>query len=288
MNPESESANPKATPSEKTNPESEVKNEGVSPQLQLLKINYPTFDGDDVDVWFICLEAAFEVNGIKSDKTKFNALIVALGTRAKHVYTTISRCAEMTTQDRYSTLKTDVIAHFHPSETKRISTLLEGVTLGDQKPSSLLSQMRRTGGVGCNDKVLANIWVRALPPTVRSILAAMTTATLDEQAKVADKIMEAPRNEIASVQATSGTQQQNTLEIQIAALNKKFDNLMRQQHRRTWNRRDSNRGRYNSNSRSPSRYFICYYHRRYGNTAKKCENQQNPEKKCQFVSDPKN
>lgn len=291
MNPESESSKVDVTQSAKMNPESESKNEIATPQLQVLKINYPAFDGDDVDMWFVCLEAAFEVNGIKSDKTKFNALIVALGTRAKHVYSTISRCSEMTTQERYSTLKTDVIAHFHPSETKRISTLLAGVTLGDQKPSSLLSQMRRTGGAGCSDKILANIWVRALPPTVRSILAAMSTATLDEQAKVADKIMEAPKNEIDSVQDTSSTHQQSSLEAQVAALTKKLDDLLREQHRRPWNRRDSHPRRYNSHHRSQSRErgpFICYYHRRYGNAAKKCENQRNPEKMCQYSPVPKN
>lgn len=45
----------------------------------MCKINYPEFDGDDVVWWFVYLEAAFDVNGIKSDKTKLNTLIVALG-----------------------------------------------------------------------------------------------------------------------------------------------------------------------------------------------------------------
>uniref|UniRef100_A0A182HZD3 Uncharacterized protein n=1 Tax=Anopheles arabiensis TaxID=7173 RepID=A0A182HZD3_ANOAR len=37
------------------------------------RISFPTFDTEDVETWFVCLEAAFYVNAVKLDKHKFNA-----------------------------------------------------------------------------------------------------------------------------------------------------------------------------------------------------------------------
>ncbi|XP_061496454.1 uncharacterized protein LOC133390958 [Anopheles gambiae] len=161
------------------------------------KISFPDFDVDDVDTWFLCLEAAFNVNDVKSDKQKFNTVIVSLGNRAKYVYTAIAKCNKSENNDRYITMENAVLEYFQPSENQRLTNLLSGVSLGDHKPSMLLSEMRRLGREGCSDSVLLNIWLRALPNTVRSIVSALPTATLDEQAIVADKIMEAPRTEIA-------------------------------------------------------------------------------------------
>ncbi|KAL1375085.1 hypothetical protein pipiens_017711, partial [Culex pipiens pipiens] len=111
-------------------------------------------------------------------------------------------CSDSTTADKYDTLKAAVIAHFRPSESQQLTSLLSGMTLGDRKPSALLSEMRRLGGTGCTDSVLANLWLRALPSTVTAIIAAMpATTSLDEQAKVADKILEAPHGESFAVKA---------------------------------------------------------------------------------------
>nr|XP_040218914.1 uncharacterized protein LOC120947558 [Anopheles coluzzii] len=154
------------------------------------KITIPDFDADDVDTWFLCLEAAFSVNDVKSDRQKFNTIIVALGNRAKYVYEAIAKCNKSEIIDRYQTLKNTVLAYFQPSENQRLTSLLSGISLGDRKPSMLLSEMRRLGGEECPESVLLNLWLRALPSTVRSIITAIPNAKLDDQANVADKIME--------------------------------------------------------------------------------------------------
>lgn len=184
----------------------------------IAKIDFPRFDTDDIETWFICLEAVFSVNAIKKDKTKFNAVIVALEHRAKFVYSVIKSCSDSTTADKYDTLKAAVIAHFRPSESQQLTSLLSGMTLGDRKPSALLSEMRRLGGTGCTDSVLANLWLRALPSTVTAIIATMPAKTsLDEQAKVADKILEAPHGESFAVKAEPSSSS-SSLELQVAEL----------------------------------------------------------------------
>lgn len=266
-----------------------VKEEDEKETTVIAKINFPDFDPDDIETWFICLEAAFSVNGIKNDKFKFNAVIVALGSRAKFVHTVISRCNEGNTNDRYEVLKAAVIAHFRPSETQRLTSLLSGMSLGDQKPSVLLSEMRRLGGAGCTDSVLSNLWLRALPNTARSIIAAMPTATLDEQAKVADKILEAPREQISAVHSAESSSTAS-LEQQINALSRRLDEVLsgsfrgRDRHdsrprTRSFNRRDGTPAR----SKTPRRW-ICWFHYRHGAQARKCEKVKgdNPNVKCIF------
>ena len=140
------------------------------------RISFPTFDTEDVETWFVCLEAAFYVNAVKLDKHKFNAVIVALGSQAKHFHSAIAVCNKVGTIGKYVTIKKAVIDHFQPSENQRLTSLLSGVSLGDQKPSQLLAQMRRMGGDDCPDTILSNIWLRALTPTIRSIIAAVPSA----------------------------------------------------------------------------------------------------------------
>lgn len=259
----------------------------------IAKIGYPEFDPQDIETWFMCLEAAFSVNQLKQDKQKFNAVIVALGPRAKFVYTTIAECNDATSNDRYETLKAAVISHFQPSETQRLTSLLSGITFGDQNPSVLLTEMRRLGGKGCTDNVLMNLWLRALPATVRSIIAAMPTATLDEQAKVADKIMEAPRNEISAMQVPNAPQS-TSLEQRIEALSQRLDQALsgnfRSQQRPRNRSQSRSSGRRSSTpssstpSQTKSRRWICWFHYRHGAQARKCEKQKgdNPNVTCIF------
>lgn len=256
----------------------------------IAKINYPEFDPDDVDTWFICLEAAFSVNQIKQDKQKFYAVIVALGPRAKFVHTAIAKCSESVNNDRYETLKAAIMEHFRPSEMQRFSSLLSGMTLGDRKPSVLLSEMRRLGGDGCTDTVLSNLWLRALPGTVRSIIASMPSAPLEEQAKVADKIMEAPRNDISAVNST-GQSSISSLEQRIDELSRRLEQaILRDSRSRgrsaSRHRRRSPSGQRESTPSRPNaaRRWICWFHYRHGVQARKCEKQkgENPNIPCIF------
>lgn len=267
------------------------KEDGVKtePREEVAKVNYPEFDPEDIDTWFICLEAAFSVNRIQKDKNRFNAVIVALSSRAKYVSSTIANCNASKENNRYQTLKDAVISHFRPSETQRLTSLLSGMTLGDQKPSVLLSEMRRLGGDGCTDSVLSNLWLRALPSTTRSIITALSASSLDKQAEIADKIMEAPRNEVAAVRSKEETTIAS-LEARIDALTQRLEEVL------SGHSRDRGRSRFCSGHRSPgarsatpnhpkpSRRWICWFHYRHGAQAHKCEKQKgdNPNIPCIF------
>uniref|UniRef100_A0A182PX53 DUF7041 domain-containing protein n=1 Tax=Anopheles epiroticus TaxID=199890 RepID=A0A182PX53_9DIPT len=139
MEPEgSASTAPKTTPYA---PPANVKAELEERQV-ISKTSFPDSDVDDVDTWFLCLEAAFNVNEVKSDRQKYYTVIVALGNRANYVYNAIAKSNRSENNDRYGTMKNAVLDYFQPSENQLLTNLLSGVSMGDRKPSMLLSEMR--------------------------------------------------------------------------------------------------------------------------------------------------
>lgn len=280
-----------------TTPPVECKEEGQEIASSISRMWCPPFDAEDVETWFVCLEAAFCMNAVKLDKHMFNAVIVALGTQAKHFHSAIAKCNTATTSDRYLVIKKAVIDHFKPSESERLTSLLSGVSLGDQKPSQLLSQMRRMGGDRCSNAVLSNIWLRALTPTVRSIIAAIPSASLDEQAVVADKIMEVPNGEVSAVRTraaencSSQANQIAALEGKVEALTQRLEEVLAVHRPASFDRRPRQRsrtreswGRRSSETRKKSpRRWICWFHYRYGNKAERCERDHPSDRNTQCI-----
>ena len=115
--------------------------------------------------------------------------------------------------------------------------------------------------------IFKELFMQRLPTNVRMVLASMSErAQLEELATMADKILEVAMPSIAMVsapkRATSELKQlreQNTsLREQILALQASAGSRRRQSCSR-------NRGQF----RSPSQ-TVCWYHRRFGDKARKC------------------
>ncbi|GFW80494.1 retrovirus-related Pol polyprotein from transposon opus [Trichonephila clavipes] len=73
------------------------------------------------------------------------------------------------------------------SEDSKIRTLLQGLELGDQRPSQLLTRMRSLAGDNVGEPILKSLWLGRLPNGTQIILAALNE-NLDQLATVADKI----------------------------------------------------------------------------------------------------
>ena len=147
--------------------------------------------------------------------------------------------------------------------------------------------MRRLGEAGCTDNILTNLWLQALPNTTRAIIAAIPTATLDDQAKVADKILEAPRKQISSIQHRGDGATKNSLEQRIEALTQRLDEaLTGNPHRRNRfsNTRSRSCSRRDGTPARNKRGWICWFYFRHGSQARKCEKQKadNPNVPCIF------
>ena len=128
-----------------------------------------------------------------------------------------------------------------------------------------------------NEEVLQKIWQDKLPPTVRQSLATLPLDTpLDEIAVVADKVIpHVPKQLLAttSVRHPSPPQEQTATNELTEDIKLLISELRRGRSQRPPSPHPSRS--------SKSELDLCWYHRRFGSSAKKC----NPP--CSFIKHSK-
>ncbi|XP_035223556.1 uncharacterized protein LOC118196236 [Stegodyphus dumicola] len=149
---------------------------------------------------------------------------------------------------KYDTLKTRLIELHSESEESKIRTLLQGLELGDQRPSQLLCRMRNLAGETVGEPLLKSLWISRLPQNTQSILAALND-DLPKLAVVADKITDLTTLPHINSAATAST---SSIEQQVAELTKQC--------------RSS--GRYRQYKEPCNN--ICFYYTNFGSKARKC------------------
>lgn len=238
------------------------------PRTTAVQLKIPSFWRKDPEVWFIQLERQFALNNITTDQTKFNHIVSLIDTDVlSQVRNIVVNPPEA---EKYKTLKQAILDVYAESEHSRFQRLTTGIELGDRKPSQLLSEMKRlAGNTDQNGSILKTLWMQKLPETIRVILsAAKQDTSLDDLAAQADKTMEVVK--IPTVQAVSPYSDQH-----VAELSKRMDELSlaiselrsrsRSRSRSTSSSRYMNRSFNNSNDSG-----LCWYHRKFGNRARKC------------------
>jgi hypothetical protein len=155
--------------------------------------------------------------------------------------------------------------------------------MGDRKPSQFLRHLKRLAP-DVPDDFLRTIWASRLPPHVQAILAAQTEGSLDSASHLPDRICEVTPHpttagtcEVAPLPATASISPSTPADI--SRLLERIEELTRQvaalheSHARKHPRpssRSSNRRRNTTPQNSPSRQGMCWYHRRFGENARKC------------------
>ena len=100
----------------------------------------PPFWKSNPALWFVRLEAQFELANISTDLTKFNHVLSAVDSDILNSVSDLVLKPPET--DKYKTLKERLVKIHSESESSKIRTLLQGLELGDQRPSQLLTRMR--------------------------------------------------------------------------------------------------------------------------------------------------
>lgn len=171
--------------------------------------NLPEFLTSDPALWFVQLEATFDLRA--TDVSKKRKCV------SKLPQTVLPQVSDLLTNDTpYSLLKSHLLTLYDKDRDTKITTLLNGVRMGDEKPSMLLRRMKYIAGEANSDLFLKNLWLRALPSQFRTQLALCDSQDLSALAKEADKIAAA---------ASINSPHDNTTE-KIAALTESVSNLM--------------------------------------------------------------
>ena len=255
--------------------------------MEVFKVStkVPPFYSEKPDMWFHQVEAQFRNNKIGTDQTKYDIVVSNLDPKYLDVVAHIIR--DPPNENKYEIFKSTLIAEFQHSDEKRLTQLLQGINLGDRKPSVLLRHMREISKGIVNDNVLETLWSSKLPETLRAIIASINIS-LDEKAQTADKIYDRTKFETSSIsndtRNTSGSSVHAVdFSTQIADLTRQIDELSRKMNNNFRSRsrsRSKSHPRHRSSSRNGNRnlknkheekkFEQCWYHFKFNENARNC------------------
>lgn len=254
------------------------------------------------NVWFAILEQQFRLAGITQEATKFSHAVSSLDARLHNSF------ADLIIRDKgntpYATFKEEVIKSLGESEKTKLHNLLHGLTLGDQKPSQLLSKFKANAGNNFAADSIKQLWMARLPPQVQIVLTPFENdVSLSVLAKRADDVMET-MSQVDSVNhvvaSTSYSQFSSQMNKTESDLNTRLTSMKteilseisalldkRSESQNKYSNQDSSPGQSSSRNRSSShnRSFrrnrspskdnnknsdVCFYHRKFNDKAQKC------------------
>lgn len=232
--------------------------------VSAVTIKLPPYWASDPHVWFAQVEAQFSTRGISAQRTRFDHVVASL---SPEIATEVRDLILSPPADTpYTALKEQLIGRTAASEQKRLQLLLTAEELGDRKPSQLLRRMQQLlGDKRMDDSLLRQLFLQRLPSHVRMVLASSETVALAELAKLADRIMEVAVPSVSTVASPPPTEL-DQLRSEIASLKQMVQSLSSP----SFTRRSRSRQRSPTPSRSDSPTAICWYHRRFGDSARKC------------------
>lgn len=239
---------------------------------------------DQPRVWFIRTEAILTPQKL-GDEAKFDLIISKL---SKDVIAQVTDILiNPPTTGKYEFLKNRLLAIYEESHNRQIEKLISELELGDQKPSHLLRRMKELATDKFQDDTLRVLWQNRLPAQVRAVLAVSEGKDLESIAAIADKVAEVTRpTHIAAVdQRPNSTFDSTPILAEIAKINDKLRGLQFSRSRSRSRNFRRNAGSAQSGNRSASRgpssrnasrqrtrpeNWLCFYHYRFREKARKC------------------
>ena len=266
------------------------------PVTSAISIKLPPYWPSDPALWFSQVEAQFTTRAITSELTKYTYVVGSLQPEvAQEVRDLINPPAETP----YIKLKTELVKRTSASEQQRLHQLLNTEKLGDRKPTQLFRRMQQLlGNSELEPSIMKQLFLQRLPANVQLILAS-TKDTMDTEslAKIADNILEvAPTHNALSTLSTVVPHPQPAASAQLTELRELRElvsqltttinhfsrNFTPPREEYSDSRRQSpsntrrsyspyrNYDRANTTPKQGPSNTVCWYHTKFGASAKKC------------------
>lgn len=243
-----------------------------------VQLKLPPYWPSDPQIWFAQVEAQFSTRNISSQRTKFDYVVASLAPEfaqeVRDLLLTPPSAAP------YDTLKTALVQRTTASEQCRLQQLFSTEELGDLKPSQLLRRIHQLLGdkaSATDSSFIRELFLQRLPANVRMVLTSCDTTNLEKLAELADKIVEVSTPQINSaINAPSSNSTSNSelqqLHSEIADLKRIVSSIQRSSHRRSPSRSGYHGSRSRQSTPEPTTSDdLCWYHRRFGDAARKCQ-----------------
>lgn len=195
-------------------------------------VKLPGFWTRNSAAWFAQAEAQFAIRGVTQEDTKYYYVVAALDASTATRASTV--LLSPPADGKYQAIKSFLLDACELTEAERAHQLLSLPELGDRRPSELMAQILHLNGTDNHHFLLRYVFLNALPVTVRNSLATSKERDLRKFSLEADLC-----------HAVIGTQQRvlfATDELEAGAVSGK-----------------------------PPRRQLCYWHRKFRKSAKRCE-----------------
>lgn len=244
----------------------------------------PVFYEQDTRKWFEQVEEILTTECSTEQQYKTSLLRV--------LNTETLKLAGVDASSSYEEIKQCILKHFDETQEQKLRKMLSQVSLGDQKPSTVMRQMLELAAG--NEDVVKLKFMEILPEQIRLTLAGLSfRMSLRDMADIADRMIEQmPQNsKVSAVETSQSSEEIKLLKEQVAELTRAVQAIAvsgnsdrsfqrgRSPYRGPWNRarnqsRSHSRGRYNPRGR------YCFYHFEFGKRATKCADG------CKWSSNP--
>ena len=129
-------------------------------------IKLPPFWPEDPVIWFAQAEAQFTLRGITADQTKYSHIVTTLDQdSARRVRATLAN--PPAGDNKYKTIKDELCGVFELKESERANKLLAIKSLGDRRPSELMSEIQALAGDKGINYLEKQIFINALPQAIQ-------------------------------------------------------------------------------------------------------------------------
>ncbi|CAH8649038.1 unnamed protein product [Dicrocoelium dendriticum] len=154
----------------------------------MLPLAVPSFMEHSPEVWFKIFEIELENKGITADRPRYNQLVPRLPPSVVTLIEDILLCPS--NEAKYETMKQAILKELRPSARTRFEQL-NGLKLGDRKPSTLLRELQRIAGpLFLSEEGIKELWFARLPEPLPVMLSMFIDAPLKDLATKADAAFE--------------------------------------------------------------------------------------------------
>jgi len=221
---------------------------------------FPSFCRDDIELWFLQVDAVFRRCNVTASSTKYDHVISCIPSDTlSQIRAVVIEIVETDASDKYERLRAHLTDKLKLSNSQRAQAILDHPALGDRRPSAMLDAMRALLPSGeQSGEIFREIFLRKLPAAIRDQLGALTDKSISELAAAADRIHDSrPRSTVAAAAAKTPSRSPSP----------RPDAQQRGRQQTPGRQRTTGRGRQQHAGGQPT---LCWYHATYAAAAKQC------------------
>ncbi|XP_036334995.1 uncharacterized protein LOC118745593 [Rhagoletis pomonella] len=181
------------------------------------EVKFTQFYENDPELWFVIVESHFEARKITLNKTKYLHTVANLS--SKVALQVRELLLQPFSDKKCDNLKQQLISIYSESATIKFEKLISNEPPGDMKPSQVLHKIKSLASKDVGDDFIKNLWMKKLPQTTRTVLAA-SKDRLDDLAQIADRMWE-----VSDKVCISSVEQTPPLEKTLEVIQQKLDKL---------------------------------------------------------------